>query len=379
MARSESHFEVKTAIVHDWLTGMRGGERALEAIYELYPSPVYTLLCTKNFQSSIIDHSKIITSSIQKLPFSGKFYQKLLSLFPRAIEEFDLSGYNVVLSSSHAVAKGVLTNSNQLHICYMHTPMRYAWDLTFQYLRESGYERGLIGKIVRNILHEIRTWDIISANRVDYYLTNSAYVAKRIKKIYNREAEVIYGPADTNYYTLFEKKGENYLAASQMVPYKRMDLIVKAFVRMKGRKLTVIGRGPEEKKIKNLALKCPNIEFIGYQSPESLKDFLQKAKAFIFAAEEDFGLMPVEAQACGTPVIAFGRGGTSETVIEGKTGTFFYSQDEDSLIEAVKRFEKMEKVFDYSEIRQNALRFSKEEFQRKYSSFVEKKIKSFFR
>lgn len=370
---------LKTALVHDWLTGMRGGERALESIYELYPSPVYTLLHTKDFQSSIIDKKKIHTSSIQKFPFSGKYYQKLLSLFPGAIEEFDLSAYDVVLSTSHAVAKGVLTTSKQLHICYMHTPSRYAWDLTFQYLRESGLEKGLLGAMVRHMLHNFRTWDIISANRVDYYLTNSEYVAKRIKKIYNREAEVIYGPADTDYYTLCVEKTNSYLAASQMVPYKRMDVIVKAFTRMKDKKLTVIGMGPEEKKIKNLAAKSPNIEFIGYQSRESLREHLQKAKAFVFAAEEDFGLMPVEAQACGTPVIAFGRGGAAETVVEGKTGTFFYSQDEDCLIEAVEKFEKMEDRLDCGEIRKNALRFSREEFKRKYGDFVEKKIKSFFK
>lgn len=378
MDRTGGQSNIKTALVNDWLTGMRGGERALEAIYELYPSPVYTLLCTRNFKSDIIDHSKIITSSIQKFPFSGKFYRFLLSLFPKAIEEFDLSGFDVVLSTSHAVAKGVLTNSNQLHICYMHTPMRYAWDLTFQYLRESGLDKGILGAIVRNWLHNIRTWDIISANRVDHYLTNSSYVAKRIKKIYNRDAEVIFGPADTDYYSLFEKKENFYMAASHMVPYKRMDMIVRAFTRMKDRKLIVIGNGPEEKKIKRLSAKSPNIEMIGYQNRESLKDYLQKARAFVFAAEEDFGLMPVEAQACGTPVIAYGRGGVSETVIEGKTGIFFNSQDEDSLIEAVQRFEKIEEDLDPSVIRQNALRFSRKEFQRKYKDFVEEKMKSFF-
>ncbi len=369
----------KTALIHDWLTGMRGGERALESIYELYPSPVYTLLMTKDFKSEIIDKSRVITSSIQKIPFSGRIYQKLPMLYPKAIEEFDLSGYDVILSTSHAVAKGVLTNASQLHICYMHTPMRYAWDLTFQYLRQAGIEKGITGRIVRNILHNIRTWDIISANRVDYYLTNSAYVAKRIKKIYNREAEVIFGPADTDFYTPQGDKGQAYVAASHMVPYKRMDIIAGAFSRMPDKKLVIIGKGPEEKKVKSIAAKSPNIEFAGYLDRESLRDALRKARALVFAAEEDFGLLPVEAQACGTPVIAFGKGGARETVIDGRTGVFFSSQDEDSIIDAVGKFEGIEDRFDSGTVRNNALRFSKAEFQRKYSGFVEEKTGIFFK
>ncbi len=370
---------LKTALVHDWLTGMRGGERALEAIYELYPSPVYTLVRTKNFSSSVIDPARIITSSLQKIPFSGRYYQKLLAFFPKAIEGFDLSQYDVVLSTSHSVAKGVLTNANQLHICYMHTPVRYAWDLTFQYLREAGLDRGILGWYAKNVLHRIRTWDIISANRVDYYLTNSFYVAKRIKKLYNREAEVIYGPADVDFYKLYEKKEDFYVAASQMVPYKKMDIIVKAFARMSDKKLFIIGKGPEEKKIKKLAAKAKNIEFLGYQSSESLRDYLQRAKAFVFAAEEDFGLLPVEAQACGTPVIAYGRGGAVETVIEGRTGVFFKSQDEESLMDAVFSFEKTEDRYDFKKIRKNAERFSKQEFQKRYQKFTDEKIACFFK
>jgi glycosyltransferase involved in cell wall biosynthesis len=371
--------QYKTALVHDWLTGMRGGERALEAIYELYPSPLYTLIKTKNFKSSIIDPSRVITSSIQKIPFSGRLYRKLPFLFPRAIEEFDLSGYDVILSTSHAVAKGVLTNASQLHICYMHTPMRYAWDLTFQYLREAGIEKGIIGMLARKAFHNIRTWDIISANRVDYYLTNSAYVARRIKKIYNREAEVIYGPADTDYFSLNENKDKTYVAASHMVPYKRMDIIAGAFSRMRNKKLVIIGKGPDEKKIKAIAANSPNIEMAGYLDREEFRNCLQRARALIFAAEEDFGLLPVEAQACGTPVIAFCRGGVRETIIDGRTGIFFTSQDEKSIIEAVGRFEEIEDGLDYRAIRENALRFSKSEFQRKYKNFVEDKIKNFFR
>jgi glycosyltransferase involved in cell wall biosynthesis len=369
----------KTALVHDWLTGMRGGERVLEAIYELYPSPVYTLVHTKNFKSDIIDNSRIITSSIQKIPFSGKFYRKLPAFFPRAIEEFDLSAFDVVLSSSHAAAKGVLTHSNQLHICYMHTPMRYAWDLYFQYLREAGLEKGPLGWYARKTLHHIRTWDIISSNRVDYFIANSRYIAARIKKIYNRDADVIYPPVDTDYFNLSEKKEDFYLTASQITPYKKIDLIVEAFRKLPDRKLLVIGDGPELKKVKKAAAGSNNIELLGYQPHEMLKHYMQKARAFVFAAEEDFGIIPVEAQACGTPVIAYGRGGVRETVIDKETGVFFDKQEVPSLVEAVVRFEKLENRMSHKKIRRHAEEFSRERFQKQYQNYVEKKYELFLK
>jgi glycosyltransferase involved in cell wall biosynthesis len=330
--------KIKTALVHDWLTGMRGGERVLEAIYELFPSPVYTLVHTKNFQSDIINPKQIITSSIQKIPFSGRLYRKMPALFPKAIEEFDLSDYDIILSSSHAAAKGVLTHSSQLHICYMHTPMRYAWDLYFQYLREAKMEKGPLGWYARKTLHNIRTWDIISAGRADHIIANSRYIARRIKKVYGRDADVIYPPVNTDYFDLSEKKDDYYLTASQMTPYKKIDLIADAFKKMPDRKLLVIGDGPELKMVKRAAAGSKNIELLGYQPREMLKHYMQKAKAFIFAAEEDFGIIPVEAQACGTPVIAFGKGGVLETVIDKETGVFFERQEVSSIVEAVLRF-----------------------------------------
>ena len=369
---------LKFALVHDWLTGMRGGERALEAIYEMYPGPVHTLVHTEDFKSDIIPAEAVRTSSIQKIPFGPKHYQKLLALFPKAIEEFDLSAYDVILSTSSSVAKGVLTTARQLHICYMHTPIRYAWDLTFQYLRESGLDKGILGWYAKSVLHKIRMWDALTANRVDVYLTNSETVARRIRKIYNKEAEVIYGPANTEYFTLKEKKEDYYLAASQMVPYKKMDIVVRCFKDMPERKLVVIGKGPDLPGIKKLAAGAKNIEILGYQPSDVLKAHMQNAKAFIFAAEEDFGLMPVEAQACGTPVIAYNRGGATETVVDGKTGLFFDRQDELSLREALVRFEKSG-GFDPAEIRKNAERFSREAFQKRYQTIVEKQIKGFFR
>jgi glycosyltransferase involved in cell wall biosynthesis len=369
--------KAKTALVHDWLTGMRGGERVLESIYELFPAPVYTLIQTKNFKSKIIDIKNVATSSLQRIPFIGRFYRKLPALFPKAIEEFDLSSYDLVLSTSHAVAKGVLTNSNQLHICYMHTPIRYAWDLTFQYLREAGLDKGVFSHYARNVLHKIRLWDVISASRVDHFVTNSHYVARRIKKIYGRESTVIYPPVDVDYFDLYEKKEDFYLAASQMVPYKKMDLIVKAFLSLPDKKLVVIGKGPQFNRVKKIAGKAKNIEILGYQPDSVLKTCLQRAKAFIFAAEEDFGILPVEAQACGTPVIAYGKGGALETVVDNETGIFFGRQEEGSLIEAIRRFEEKQKQFDCKKIRGHAENFSKDIFQKKYRKFVEDKYSEF--
>lgn len=369
---------LKTVLVHDWLTGMRGGERVLEAMYECYPSPVYTLIHTKGFKSSIIPDSRVNTSFLQKIPLSGKLYQKMLALFPKAVEEFDLSGFDVVLSSSHAVAKGVLSHSNQLHICYMHTPIRYAWDLTFQYLRQSGLDKGLLSWYAKSVLHNIRTWDIISANRADYLIANSAYIARRIKKVYGRDSEVIHPPVNTDYYTPAGNKDNYYLTASQMVPYKKIDIIVECFKKLPDRKLLVIGKGPEFKKIQKLAAGAKNIELAGYQPDDVLREAMRKAKAYIFAAEEDFGIIPVEAQASGTPVIAFGRGGAMETVQDGKTGVFFQEQTSDSLKEAVIRFEKLEDGLDPAICRKNAENFSRAVFLQKYRGFVEAKMQLFF-
>jgi glycosyltransferase involved in cell wall biosynthesis len=319
----------------------------------------------------------VTSSSIQKIPFASRYYRSLLSLFPKAIEEFDLSAYDLVLSTSHSVAKGVLTHSNQLHICYMHTPMRYAWDLYFQYLKESKLDKGLLSGYAKGVLHRMRTWDTISANRVDHYLANSNYIARRIKKVYGKESTVIYPPVDTGKFSLSEDKEDFYLTASQFAPYKKIDQIVQAFRNMPDRKLVVIGDGGDRKKIRNCARGAKNIELLGYQPDEVLKEKLQKAKAFVFAAEEDFGILPVEAQACGTPVIAFGKGGAAETVVGGKTGLFFYEQTAAGIETAVKAFDRLEDKIDRRTVRKNAERFSKEVFKKEYSGFVDKKYSEF--
>jgi len=368
---------LKVTIVHDWLTTLAGAEKVLEVIYELFPSPIYTLVKDNNaLKGSIFEKAQIHTSFIQKLPLAKKKYRNYLPFFPLAIEQFDLSKYDIIISSSHAVAKGILTNSTQLHICYCHTPIRYVWDLYHQYLNESNLNKGLKGLIARLILHYIRLWDYSTVNRVDYFIANSKYVARRIKKIYGRDAKVIYPPVDVNKFQVHTNKEDFYLTASRMVPYKKIDLIVEAFSQMPDKCLVVIGDGPDFENVKSKAGK--NVELLGYQPFDVLKDYMQRAKAFIFAAEEDFGITPVEAQASGTPVIAFGRGGALETVIEGETGFFFKNQNVDSLIEAVNFYEKLEDKFDCITIRKNAERFSKERFKNEFKEFVDSKIDEFF-
>jgi len=366
---------VRSAIVHDWLVSpVGGGEKSLEAIHRLFPSPLFTLVQSKKKMSgSYFQDLDITTSFVQKLPKAESKYRTYLPFFPVAIEQFDLTPYDLVISSSHCVAKGVITHPDQLHICYCYTPVRYAWDLMHQYLKESGLDRGLKGIFARWILHYIRGWDVHASNRVDHFVAISRYVARRIEKFYGREAEVIYPPVDLSYYDLREKKEDYYVTASRFVPYKKMDLIVEAFSQMPNKKLIVIGDGPDWEKVKAKA--GANVELLGFQPDVVLRDYLQKAKAFVFAAVEDFGILPVEAMACGTPVIAFGKGAIRETVVDLETGLFFLDQSPQALIEAVKKFESLE--FDPSVCRKRAELFSKEQFNRQFQSFVLNKYKEF--
>lgn len=300
---------------------------------------------------------------------------------PLAIEQLDVSGYDLVLSSSHAVAKGVITGPDQLHISYVHSPMRYAWDLQHQYLRESGLDKGLKGWITKWLLHKLRMWDYRTANGVDHFVANSHFIARRIKKIYGRDATVIYPPVAVDDFPCVEKKEDFYMTASRMVPYKKMDLIVEAFTKMPDKKLVVIGDGSEYKKIAAIAKNFNNITLLGYQPFDVLKSHMQRAKAFVFAAEEDFGITPVEAQACGTPVIAFGKGGALETVrplgVSEPTGLFFPEQTVEALCQAVASFESDQDMFSAASCRKNAERFSEERFDREFSAFVEEKWQQF--
>jgi len=362
---------MRLVFVHDWLAVYAGAEKVLEAALELYPdAPIYTLVyCKERFENTRIKEHLVHTSFIERLPKGREKYRAYLPLMPFAIEQFNLSDYDVVVSSSHSVAKGVLTRADQLHVSYVHTPIRYAWDLQFQYLKEVGIEHGLKSVIARLILHYIRLWDVASANLVDVFVANSHYVARRIWKVYRREARVIYPPVDVDRFTPRSQREDFYLTLSRLVPYKKIDLIVEAFTRL-GLPLVVIGDGPDFDKVKRFA--GPNVQLLGYQPDSVVKDYMERCKAFVFAAEEDFGITPVEAQAAGAPVIAYGKGGVTETVVPGETGIFFHEQTVESLSEAVQEFETGKYRFDLERIRENAERFSKARFQREFSELVER-------
>ena len=289
-----------------------------------------------------------------------------MQLFPIAIEQFNLTDYDLVLSSSTSVAKGVLTNHNQLHICYCHSPMRYAWDFYHDYLNNMNLTRGLKGFYAQYVLKKIRVWDIISSGRVDHFIANSHYIKQRIKKIYNRDSVVIYPPVNVNRFDYQSNKDEYYFTSSRLVPYKQVKLIAQAFNQMPDKKLLIAGEGPDYNNIKSIAKK--NIEFLGFLKQEELNKYMGSARAFVFASEEDFGINPVEAQACGTPIIGLGKGGLLETVENKKTGLFFYEQKQESIIRAVKEFESMD--FDYEVIRDFSLKFSKERFEEEFKQYV---------
>ncbi len=358
---------MRVALIQDWLTEMGGAEKVFKELYKLFPqADVYTLVYNKEVLDKLgIPENKVTASFIHRLPFAEKKYRNYLPLFTLAIETFDLSKYDLIISSSYCVAKGVLTNAQQKHISYCHSPVRYAWDLHHQYLREAGLTKGLKGFFARYFLHRLRIWDIASLNRVDYFISNSDYINNRIKKIYNRESITIYPPVNVEEFEAKLEREDFYFTCSRMVPYKKIDLIVEAFTSMPDKKLVVIGTGPDENKIKKLAAGYPNIELLGYQPFSVLKDYMQKTKGFIFAAEEDFGIVPVEAQAAGAPVIAFGKGGTLETIINNETGLFFPEQTIESLKDAIDRFEIKYKTFEISRIRANAERFSCANFKEK--------------
>jgi glycosyltransferase involved in cell wall biosynthesis len=368
---------MKRALIHDWYYVNGGAEKVIHSFVNIWNDfDHFALVDFLNDadRKFILNGAKVNTSFIQKLPTAKSNHRKFLQIFPYAVEQFDLNKYDVVISSSASIAKGVLTNANQLHICYCHSPMRYAWDLYHQYLDSANLKKGLKARYAKKVLHKMRLWDVVSSNRVDFFVANSNYIAKRIKKLYRRDSKVIYPPVDVENFKLVEEKESYYLTASRMVSYKKLDLIVKAFAKMPDKKLIVVGDGPDKSKIDALATK--NIDVKGFVSKDELINYMQKAKAFVFAAEEDFGIIPVEAQACGTPVIAYGKGGSLETIIENETGMFFNQQNEESIIDAVTKFEK--KVFNPKQIRKNAEKFSKQRFEKEFETYVQEKIKNFY-
>jgi glycosyltransferase involved in cell wall biosynthesis len=358
---------MKTAIVCDWLVVPGGAEKVLGELIACFPDA--DLFAVVDFmpkeQRDFLRGKPVTTTFIQKLPFAKRRYRGYLPLMPIAIEQLDLSGYELIISSSHAVAKGVITGPDQLHISYVHSPMRYAWDLQHHYLRETGLDKKWRGILARFFLHKLRLWDLRSANGVDHFIANSQFIARRIQKTYRREATVIYPPIDLARFTPHSPKENFYLAASRLVPYKKMDLIVESFKHLPDQQLIVIGDGPDFEKVKRQA--GPNVQLLGFQSNEILVHHMQRAKALIFAAEEDFGLIPVEAQACGTPVIAYGKGGALETVRglvhEKPTGLFFPEQTAPAIIDAIKTFEERRHIFSIENCVENAGRFSVENFR----------------
>lgn len=366
----------RVAIIHEWLVDYSGSEKVVEQLISLYPqADLFAMVefLPDNLRWFIKD-KHVKTSFIQKLPFARRGYRKYFPLMPFAVEQLDLSGYDIIISSNHAVSKGVLTTSEQLHISYCHSPIRYAWDLYHQYIDEAGLRSGVKGLIAKLALHYLRLWDIGTANKVDHFIANSRFIARRIKRIYHRRSTVIHPPVNIDLFQLREDKEDFYLTASRFVPYKRIDVIVDAFAGMPDKKLVVIGDGPDFKKFS--LSKHSNVQFLGYQKSDALKSYMQRARAFVFAAIEDFGITPVEAMACGTPVICLAKGGTLETVIDHETGVFFNEQTSDAIIAAVKRFESID-AFDPKVIRKNAERFSNERFKSAMRAFVDEKYVKF--
>ena len=363
----------KVALVCEWLITYAGSEKVAEAILSVFPqADVYAVVdFLPEENRGWLRGKEVHTTFIQKMPGAKKHYKSYLPLMPLAIEQLDLSGYDLVISSSHCVAKGVLTGPDQLHISYVHSPMRYAWDLTHEYLRETGLDKGLKGWIAKLILHYLRLWDTRTANGVDYFIANSNFIARRIRKAYGREAVVIYPPVSVEAFPLCEEKEDFYLTASRLVPYKKVNIIVEAFNRMPDKKLVVIGAGPGLEEIRHMA--AANVEVMGYQPDEVLQERMQRARAFVFAAEEDFGITPLEAQAAGTPVLAYGRGGALETVRDN-TGLFFAEQTPEAVVDAVCEFERSKGKFSAQECRAWAESFGEKRFCRELKDFVESKM-----
>lgn len=364
---------MRIAFVHDWLPFMGGAERVLTNFHELYPeAPIYTTICNRNKINGSLREAEIITSYLQKNDKEIKNHRYLFPFMMSAIEEFNLNEYDVVLSDSSSVAKGVITSPDTMHICYCHSPMRYAWEFSHEYAEKMTGGIKLKARLLRYFLTGVRIWDIVSANRVDYFIANSENVARRIWKHYRRESVVIHPPVRCNLFNLSEINEDYFLIVSRLQEYKRIDLAVEAFNKL-GLPLIIIGDGPERRKLEKLAK--DNIKFLGRETDEVIKEYYKKCRAFIFAGEEDFGITPLEAMASGRPVIAYGKGGALETVVKNKTGVFFYNQTCEALIKAIKEFENM--TFNKVEIRKHAEEFDESKFKQKIKSFMEEKYSVF--
>ncbi|OGZ36065.1 MAG: glycosyl transferase [Candidatus Portnoybacteria bacterium RIFCSPLOWO2_12_FULL_39_9] len=361
---------MKVALVHDYLNQYGGGERVLEALCQIFPeAPIYTLLYDEKRTGGAFRHKKIYTSFLQKIPWLKSHHRPFLIFMPLAIEQFDLSSYDLVLSDSASYAKGVITRPNTLHICYCHTPTRYAWDDSHRYIEEFGYP-ALIKKITPFFMNYIRLWDSQAAQRVDKFIANSHFVAQRIRKYYHREAVVIHPPVKTNFFQISSNTDDYFLMVGRFLSYKRFDLAIEAFNQL-GWPLKIIGDGPQRNQLKKLAKS--NIEFLGLLTDEKLKNTYAHCRAFIFPQEEDFGIVALEAMSAGRPIIAYRAGGILETVKEGVTGLFFDQQTTECLIETLKKFNRSD--FDPRVIRQHALEFDEEVFKERIKEFVKSQFK----
>ena len=372
--------ELSVAVVQDWFPTYGGAERVTEQILNVLPqADVFALVDSlPEDQRAFLNGKPVRTSFIQQLPLGRTRYRYYLPLMPLAIEQFDLSSYDLVVSSSNAFAKGVLTGPRQVHLSYIHSPMRFAWDLQHQYLRQTGLVRGPMSWFVRHQLHKLRVWDARTSAGVDTMVANSNFVRKRIWKVYRRRAEVVFPPVDVEKYEARADKDDFYVTVSRLVPYKRVDLIVEAFAAMPDKRLVVVGDGPEARKVRALA--APNVRVLGFQPDAVVRDLLQRARAFVFAAEEDFGIAPVEAHAAGTPVVAYGRGGALDSVSglgsPSPTGVFFHEQTAEAIVAAVDRFERAREEFSAQAARTQAERFSVARFRQSFASVLAQALAS---
>lgn len=353
---------MKVALVHDWLVNAGGAEKALWQFHLIFPdAPIYTLVYDSNCGNGMFKDCDVRTTWLQKIPMATKLYKNMLMLMPNAWEQLDLTEYDLVLSSCSSCAKGVITRPDAVHICYCHTPTRYVWDFYYTYLKNAGW---LKRKIMPFFIHKMKIWDQLAANRVDCFIANSNYIAQRIKKYYRRDAITIYSPVhipgDIRDYPIVEHPKDYYLVVSRLVYYKRIDLAIQACNQL-GRKLIIIGAGEEEKKLRKMA--GPTIQFLGKLSDNEVVQYYLSARAFLFPGEEDYGLTPLEAQSAGCPVIAFGKGGALETVLNDETGIFFEEQAPASLAECILKFEEKGVSFTRQKIREHGLSFNEGRFR----------------
>jgi glycosyltransferase involved in cell wall biosynthesis len=359
---------LRTALVHDWLTGMRGGEKVLDAICELYPdAPLYCLVHIPGSVSPRIERRRIVTSIVQGLPGSHHFYRQYLPLFPAAIELFDLDGYDLVISTSHCAAKAVVARGGAVHVDYCHSPMRYAWDQFDEYFAAARVGR-LRNRLLRPMMAALARWDRATADRVDCFVANSRYVASRIRRYYNRGSTVVYPPVDTAFYRRPDDHGRprsRFLIVSALVPYKRLDVAIDACRQVRA-PLTIVGTGPERARLERLG--GADVEFLGWRSDDDIRTLYQQSTAVLLPGIEDFGMVPVEAQACGCPVVSLSEGGAAESVIDGETGALVRDRSVEAFADGLTRVSS--RTFDAGHLRQNALRFSKEAFLERFQAAV---------